>query len=63
MGETPGVYIHIPFCASRCDYCDFYTVTRRGDLFEPYTEAVCRAVATAPLAFFLLLCSSLNLKL
>ena len=49
MGETPGVYIHIPFCASRCDYCDFYTVTRRGDLFEPYTEAVCRAVATAPL--------------
>ncbi|MBW2650363.1 MAG: radical SAM family heme chaperone HemW [Deltaproteobacteria bacterium] len=24
---VPGIYIHIPFCLSKCDYCDFYSVT------------------------------------
>lgn len=23
----PGIYIHIPFCKSKCDYCDFYSIT------------------------------------
>ena len=43
-----GVYIHIPFCASRCDYCAFATWTDRGHLIDEYLEAV-RAdiVATA----------------
>jgi oxygen-independent coproporphyrinogen-3 oxidase len=25
--KTPGLYIHIPFCLSKCDYCDFYSLT------------------------------------
>jgi len=25
--KTPGLYIHIPFCLSKCPYCDFYSVT------------------------------------
>ena len=25
--KVPGLYIHIPFCISKCDYCDFYSVT------------------------------------
>jgi oxygen-independent coproporphyrinogen-3 oxidase len=25
--KTPGLYIHIPFCASKCPYCDFYSST------------------------------------
>src|SRR4030042_1285981 len=25
--KTPGLYIHIPFCLSKCNYCDFYSVS------------------------------------
>lgn len=40
-GVTPGmsVYVHIPFCAKRCDYCDFATWTDRFDLTERYVDA------------------------
>ena len=34
-----GVYVHIPFCAHRCDYCDFATWTDRGHLVEAYVDA------------------------
>jgi putative oxygen-independent coproporphyrinogen III oxidase len=34
-----GVYVHIPFCASRCDYCDFATWTDRGALIDTYVDA------------------------
>jgi putative oxygen-independent coproporphyrinogen III oxidase len=34
-----GVYVHIPFCASRCDYCDFATWTDRDHLIERYVDA------------------------
>ena len=36
-----GIYIHIPFCKSRCIYCGFYSTTRL-DLRRRYVEAVCR---------------------
>jgi len=36
-----GVYLHIPFCASRCDYCAFATWTDRHHLADAYLEA-CR---------------------
>ncbi|MGH8985777.1 MAG: radical SAM family heme chaperone HemW [Acidimicrobiia bacterium] len=34
-----GVYVHIPFCESRCDYCDFATWTDRGHLLDAYVSA------------------------
>ena len=34
-----GVYIHVPFCDRRCDYCDFATWTDRHHLMEAYAEA------------------------
>ena len=34
-----GVYVHIPFCAGRCDYCDFATWTDRGHLIDEYVDA------------------------
>ncbi len=40
-----GVYVHIPFCASRCDYCAFATWTDKSHLMSAYTEA-CRTAAT-----------------
>ena len=34
-----GVYVHIPFCAKRCDYCDFATWTDRAHLIDEYVDA------------------------
>jgi oxygen-independent coproporphyrinogen-3 oxidase len=41
-----GVYVHIPFCAHRCDYCDFATWTDRGHLIDEYTDACIADIAT-----------------
>src|SRR5205085_3710202 len=39
---TPfGVYVHVPFCARRCDYCAFATWTDRHHLMADYAAA-CR---------------------
>lgn len=34
-----GVYVHIPFCRARCDYCAFATYTDRDHLMESYVAA------------------------
>lgn len=38
-----SLYIHIPFCARKCDYCSFYSVT--DDCKEQYVDALTRALA------------------
>lgn len=35
-----GVYVHIPFCASKCDYCAFATFTDRSHLESQYLRAL-----------------------
>ena len=35
-----GVYVHIPFCASRCSYCDFFSTLQLADVGTSYVEAV-----------------------
>ena len=35
-----GIYVHIPFCASRCSYCDFYSTLSLADAGERYVEAL-----------------------
>lgn len=37
-----GLYIHIPFCRSRCPYCDFAFVVRKSHLAARYARAVVR---------------------
>jgi oxygen-independent coproporphyrinogen-3 oxidase len=34
------LYVHLPFCASRCGYCDFVTAVGRRDQHAPYVEAL-----------------------
>jgi oxygen-independent coproporphyrinogen III oxidase len=36
MGK-PGIYIHIPFCRKKCNYCDFYLITNTN-ILERYIE-------------------------
>lgn len=40
-----GLYIHIPFCRSRCSYCDFATGIYQGELAERYVRAVVNEIA------------------
>lgn len=40
MSKTLGIYIHIPFCRSKCDYCDFYSLAGREDRMDDYQKAL-----------------------
>ena len=35
-----GIYIHIPFCASKCSYCDFYSLAGCSHLMPDYHQAL-----------------------
>jgi oxygen-independent coproporphyrinogen-3 oxidase len=57
MQQEFGVYVHVPFCASRCDYCDFATWTDRAHLVDAYVDACMadiglRALPPASSVFF-----------
>ena len=44
-----GLYLHIPFCKSRCIYCGFYSTTDH-DLRQRYVDALCREMEMRPSA-------------
>lgn len=45
---TPlGIYIHIPFCNSKCAYCDFYSRCGTKHEYGEYTEALVRHISEA----------------
>ena len=51
MADKLGIYIHIPFCRSKCDYCDFYSLAGREDQMDRYQRALLAHIKeTAPLA-------------
>ncbi|HXQ26020.1 MAG TPA: radical SAM family heme chaperone HemW [Candidatus Acidoferrales bacterium] len=39
-----GVYIQVPFCQTKCTYCNFHTGVVSRDRYEPYADAVCREI-------------------
>ncbi|MDR0906059.1 MAG: radical SAM family heme chaperone HemW [Oscillospiraceae bacterium] len=44
MEKSLGIYIHIPFCRSRCLYCDFYSTTGRENDMTRYEAALRRHI-------------------
>lgn len=40
MAEKLGIYIHIPFCRSKCDYCDFYSLAGQEGRMDDYQKAL-----------------------
>jgi len=37
-----GIYVHVPFCRSKCSYCDFYSIPTKDDkLMDNYLSAIC----------------------
>jgi oxygen-independent coproporphyrinogen-3 oxidase len=42
---TLGVYIQVPFCQTKCTYCNFHTGVVSRDRYEPYAEAICLEIA------------------
>lgn len=42
--ETLGLYIQVPFCQTKCTYCNFHTGVVSSERFTPYIDAVCHEI-------------------
>src|SRR5712692_4998364 len=45
MRMNLGIYIQVPFCQTKCTYCNFHTGVFAQSLYLPYVNAVCRELA------------------
>ena len=51
MENSLGLYLHIPFCRSKCDYCDFSSLAGQDDRMDDYQRALLQQILdTAPRA-------------
>ena len=48
MNKTLSVYIHIPFCKQKCNYCDFLSFQGRESLFLSYKNALLEEIKNCP---------------
>ncbi len=44
MNNEIGIYIDIPFCLSKCFYCDFSSYSNKEDMIEQYVYALCEEI-------------------
>ena len=44
IGKSIGIYIHVPFCAKKCPYCDFYSTSYKKNTADSYIDAVIRNI-------------------
>ncbi|MGN1137729.1 MAG: radical SAM family heme chaperone HemW [Oscillospiraceae bacterium] len=52
MKKTAGLYIHVPFCARKCAYCDFYSAPPTNtEIFGKYVQAVRRNILNQSLSY------------
>src|SRR5215470_5210211 len=45
-----AVYVHTPFCPSKCGYCDFNSYAMTGDIIERTVTAIVREIERSPYA-------------
>ncbi|MGH9572211.1 MAG: radical SAM family heme chaperone HemW [Candidatus Acidiferrales bacterium] len=44
---TLGAYIQVPFCQTKCTYCNFHTGVVARERYVPYADAICREISQA----------------
>jgi len=44
LKKNIGLYVHIPFCHTKCTYCDFNTYTGIENLIEEFTTSICNEI-------------------
>src|ERR1700730_12371225 len=43
--KTLGIYVQVPFCQTKCTYCNFHTGVVSSARFAPYVNCVCEEIA------------------
>ena len=41
---TSGLYIHVPYCLKKCNYCDFYSIGGSSTVSDEYVDAVIKEI-------------------
>ena len=44
VANNLGIYVQVPFCQTKCTYCNFHTGVVSAGRFAPYVEAICQEI-------------------
>ena len=42
--KKSGIYVHVPFCKTKCIYCDFYSITKRDDSIPRFIDCLIKEI-------------------
>ena len=51
MKERVGIYVHIPFCEKKCNYCSFYSVAEKENVIDEYVNELIFEIIAAAKAY------------